>query len=111
LARPKLYRIEYGPETEQHFRELTPPDSARVLDTVRRHLTHQPTVETRNRKRMRPNPLAPWELRIGDPRVYFSVEEGPERVVKIRAVGIKKQGNRLFIGGEEVVIGENPQAD
>jgi len=30
--------------------------------------------------------------------------------VKIRAVGIKKQGNRLFIGGEEVAIGENPQA-
>lgn len=60
---------------------------------------------------MRPNPLAPWELRIGNLRVYFNVEEEPERVVKIRAIGVKKQGNRLFIGGEEVVIGEDPQAD
>lgn len=74
-------------------------------------LAHQPTVETRNRKRMRPNPLAPWELRIGNLRVYFSVEEEPERVVKVRAIGVKKQGNRLFIGGEEVVIGEDPQAE
>ncbi len=72
-------------------------------------LLYQPTVETRNRKRMRPNALAPWELRIGELRVYFSVEEAPERVVKIRAVGIKKQGHRLFIGGEEVAIGEDPQ--
>ena len=60
---------------------------------------------------MRPNPLAPWELRVGALRVYFSVEEAPERVVKILAVGIKEQGNRLLIGGEEVVIGENPQVD
>lgn len=74
-------------------------------------LAHQPTVERRNRKRLRPNPLAPWELRIGNLRVYFSVEEEPERVVKIRAIGVKKQGNRLFIGGEEVVIGEDPEAE
>jgi hypothetical protein len=60
---------------------------------------------------MRPNPLAPWELRIRNLRVYFSVEEEPERVVKIRAIGVKKQGNRLFIGGEEIVIGEDPQAE
>jgi hypothetical protein len=35
-----------------------------------------PTLETRNRKPMRPNPIAPWELRIGHLRVYFEVEEG-----------------------------------
>lgn len=104
------YRIEYGPETEKHFEQLTAHDCARVLEMVTRQLLYQPTVETLSRKRMRPNPLAPWELRIGELRVYFSVEQ-PERVVKIRAVGIKKQGNRLFIGGEEVVIGEDPQAE
>lgn len=41
-----------------------------VLDAVDRQLAHQPAVETRNRKPMRPNPLAPWELRIGNLRVY-----------------------------------------
>ena len=58
-----------------------------------------PTVETRNRKLLRPNPVAPWELRIGDLRVFFDVEEEPDAVVHVRAVGLK-QHNILRIGGE-----------
>jgi hypothetical protein len=50
---------------------------------------------------MRPNPLAPWELCIGDLRVYYDVQEEPEKVVTVLAVGFKV-GNRVFIGGEEV---------
>ena len=52
---------------------------------------------------MRPNPLAPWELRIGNLRVYYDVAEPPEAVVFIRAIGIKRR-NRIFIGGEEVQL-------
>ncbi len=67
-----------------------------VLDAVDEQLTHQPTVETRNRKPMRPNPLAPWELRIGVLRVYYDIEDIPESKVYIRAVGIKMR-NRVRI--------------
>jgi len=63
----------------------------------------RPTVETRNRKPMRPNPMAPWELRIGILRVYYDVEEEPEPVVRIHAVGIK-QRNRVRIGREVVEL-------
>ena len=66
-----------------------------------RKLTHQPTVPTRNRKRLRDNTLANWELRIGDIRVYFDVEEAPEPVVTICAVGVKAR-DRVLIGGEGV---------
>lgn len=66
-------------------------------------LVHQPTVETKNRKPMRPNPLAPWELRIGSLRVYYDVEKEPEAVVFIRAIGIK-QRNRVRIGKEVIEI-------
>ncbi len=38
---------------------------------------------------MRPNPVAPWELRIGNLRVYYDVEEEPEPIVYIRAIGVK----------------------
>lgn len=62
-------------------------------------LTYQATVETKNRKRMRPNPLAPWELRIGDLRVYYDVEDEPEAVVYINAVGVKER-NQVRIAGE-----------
>jgi hypothetical protein len=45
---------------------LTTRQSATVLDVVARTLTHEPTVPTRQRKVLRANAVAPWELRIGD---------------------------------------------
>ena len=98
-----LYRIEYSPEAENHLRALTARQQAIVLDAVDRQLVHQPTQVTRNRKPMRPNPVAPWQLRVGTLRVYYDVEEKPETVVYIRAVGIKARG-RVLIGGEEIAL-------
>jgi hypothetical protein len=78
-----------------------------VVEAVEGQLRHQPDVPTRNRKRMHPNPVAPWELRIGDLRVFYDLEPAPadpeatdEAVVVILAVGIKK-GSRLRLGDEE----------
>lgn len=92
------YQIKYSPESELHLQYLTARQQAIVLDTVDEQLAYQPTVETRNRKSMRLNPLAPWELRIGDLRVYYDVEE-PEAVVYINAVGIKER-NQVRIAGK-----------
>ena len=93
------YRIEYSPESEAHLRSLTARQQAIVLDAVDEQLTYQPTFETKNRKPMRPNPIAPWELRIGDLRIYYDVEEEPEAVVYINAIGIKER-NQVRIAGE-----------
>ena len=95
------YRIKYSPDAEDHLRTLTARQQRIVLDTVDEQIVHEPTVETKNRKPMRPNPLAPWELRIGNLRVYYDVEEEPEPVVFIRAVGVKL-GNRVRIGREVI---------
>jgi mRNA-degrading endonuclease RelE of RelBE toxin-antitoxin system len=101
---PELpYRIEYSPEAEAHLRFLTARQRATVLDSVDEQLLHEPTVETRNRKPMRPNPLAPRELRIGKLRVYYDVEEEPGAVVHIRAVGIKER-NQVRIGKEVIEL-------
>lgn len=97
------YRIEYSPDAEDHLRALTARQQRIVLDAVDEQLVHQPLLETRNRKPMRPNPLAPWELRIGNLRVYFDVEERPEAVVCIRAVGVK-QRNRIRIGRKVIEL-------
>lgn len=103
-ARPALtYTIEYSPETLVHLRGLTARQRATVLGTVEIQLAQEPTVETRNRKPMRPNPLAPWELRIGALRVYYDVEESPDRRVLIRAVGLEER-NRVRIGRKEFEI-------
>ena len=47
---------------------------------------------------MRPNPIAPWELRIGDLRVYYEVAAA-EAAVRILAVGVKDR-NIVRIGKE-----------
>ena len=52
---------------------------------------------------MQANPLAPWELRIGGLRVYYDVDEEPERTVYIRAVGIKER-NRVRVGKEVIEL-------
>jgi hypothetical protein len=52
---------------------------------------------------MRPNPVAPWELRIGHLRVYYDIAEEPEKLVSVLAVGVKSR-NEVTIGGEKVEL-------
>jgi mRNA-degrading endonuclease RelE of RelBE toxin-antitoxin system len=97
------YVIEYSPEAEDHLRWLTTRQQRIVLDAVDRQLLDQPNVETRNRKPMRPNPVAPWELRIGNLRVYYELKDEPEFIVTVLAVGIKER-NQVRIGGERITL-------
>lgn len=53
-----------------------------------------------NWQALRPNPIAPWELRVGDLRVFYEVAATPAWVVHILAVGIKNR-NLVTIGGQE----------
>lgn len=96
------YRIEYSPETENHLRALTARQQRIVLDAVDAQLVHEPALETKNRKLMRPNPLALWELRIGNLRVYYDIDL-PNLEVFVRAIGIKSR-NRVRIGKEVIQL-------
>ena len=60
-------------------------------------MLHEPLVETRHRKPLRPNDLSAWELRVGNFRVFYDVNE-EKKVVLIKAVGYKKH-NMLYIRG------------
>jgi mRNA-degrading endonuclease RelE of RelBE toxin-antitoxin system len=97
------YRIEYSPETEDHFQYLSKRQQVLVLNAIEKQLQFQPNIETRNRKPMRPNPLAPWELRIGALRIYYDFEDTPERIVLVRAIGIKERNN-VRIGKEVIKV-------
>jgi len=96
------YRIEYSPSAVDHLRALGAGQQRVVLDSVDEQLRHQPALETKNRKPMRPNPVAPWELRIGILRVYYEVESA-ETVVRILAVGLKDR-DVVRIGGEVIKL-------
>jgi hypothetical protein len=45
--------------------------------------------------------VAPWELRVGDLRVYYALKDELAPTVVIIAVG-EKRGSRIRIGGEDV---------
>jgi mRNA-degrading endonuclease RelE of RelBE toxin-antitoxin system len=98
------YRIRYTPTALKHLRGLPARDRATLLDAVDDRLRHQPGVPTRHRKRLRANEVAPWELRIGDYRVFYDLEAAtdvqPAPEVVVLAIGLKT-GNRLWIGDEE----------
>ena len=104
MSRRRRYRIEYTDQAVEHLRGLGAHQRAAVLDSVEVQLAHEPTVPTRNRKLLRANPVAPWELRIGTMRVYFDVVEVPRAVVTVRAVGIKVR-ERIRIGRVEIDLG------
>ena len=94
------YEILMSPDAIDHLREFSAREQSLILDQIETHLLYEPNVETRWRKRMRPNPLSPWELRIGQFRIFYDIEEEMAQVY-VTAIGCKKV-NRLFIGGKEV---------
>ena len=59
-------------------------------------MSHEPDRPTVHRKPLESNPLAPWELRIGDFRVICDINQ-EDQVVIVLAVG-QKTHNRLVIG-------------
>ena len=97
------YDIQFAASVKNQIRSLPGHQRALLMDAVERQLIHEPLTETRNRKHLRPNPIAPWELRIGDLRVFYEVLSDEPDVVRILAVG-RKKGNILLIAGKEVKL-------
>lgn len=91
-----MYQIDLTPEAAEDLESMRKFDARRVVAAIESQLRHEPALETRNRKRLRPNTLAEWELRVDVFRVFYDVRD---EAVRIIAVGVK-QGNELFIHGE-----------
>jgi len=95
------YEVVFSDVAREHLRALDARERATLLAAVREQLVHQPTVVTRNRKRMDPDRrmyVAPFELRVARLRVYYAVEDDAARVVVLK-VGIKDR-DRVIIDGE-----------
>jgi mRNA-degrading endonuclease RelE of RelBE toxin-antitoxin system len=97
------FSIIYSPEAVDHLALLPKATQELVLDQIEEQLVHEPALPTRKRKVLRPNPIAPWELRLGAVRVFYAVEEEPEPRVAVAAVGIKRH-NELWIGKERIKL-------
>jgi mRNA-degrading endonuclease RelE of RelBE toxin-antitoxin system len=93
-----MYNIELTFEAMEDLAALRKFDQVRIVTEMENQLAHEPTTTTRHRKRLRPNKLAEWELRIDNFRIFYDVLAA-DAVVKVIAVG-EKIGSDLFIHGE-----------
>jgi mRNA-degrading endonuclease RelE of RelBE toxin-antitoxin system len=96
------YKIEFSADAREHVRYLKKRDQAIIIDAIADQLTYEPNRPTTHRKSLEDNQVAPWELRVGDFRVFYDVNID-EQVVEVVAVGHKVH-NRLLIGGEEIEL-------
>ena len=70
-----------------------------IAAAIATHLRFDAFSELNSRKRLRPNPVAPWELRIGRFRIFYTLTM--EDTVMVVSVGHKVH-SKLFIGDREV---------
>ncbi len=102
MAKP--FVIEFTEEALEHLAGLRATDRAKLFDSDEENLKYEPMIVTKNRKSLRPNDLAPFELRVGKYRVYYKVLDDAEgRGVVIVAIGLKI-ASRVFIAGEEIEL-------
>ncbi len=94
-----MYGIEYAEGVADDLENLRVFERRQILDIIEKQLKHEPTQGTRNRKIL--EGLIPpwehvepvWELRIGEYRVFYDVNE-ETMVVTIRAIRHKPRHKR-----------------
>ena len=96
------FQIEVTEEAKIDLSYYTAFERKIIVSEIREQLTHQPHVETKNRKPLRDNPTASWELRVGKYRVFYDVDETAS-TVSVVSVG-HKEHNVFLIRGKEVQL-------
>jgi len=82
-----------------HLRALSARDRRVVEAAIVTKLADQPTTVTKAVRRLRPNPCAEYELRVGRIRVLYNVAFDRSEVILL-LIGVKS-GNTLIVEGEE----------
>ena len=95
------FEVKLVPSADGDLDYFKAHEQKAILDAISKFLEVDANVETRRRKRLRPNPVAPWELRIGDYRAFYEITG--DWLVRVLAIGHKER-NELFIRGEKIEI-------
>lgn len=97
-----MYEIELSGNAVKDLEYFKKFERNVIVTGIEKNLIYEPSDETKNRKTLRPNDLATWELRIDMYRVFYNIVK-EEQKVQIVAIGCKKH-NKLFIRGKEVQL-------
>ena len=83
-----MYEIRFAAGVLGDLKKLGAGERRRILDEVQRKLSHEPGRPAKHIKQLRnlvpPFETVPpiWQLRIGDHRVFYDVDEGERRVFR-----------------------------
>ena len=93
------FHVIFTSDAETDLRHFSVYAQRLILDAAEKYLVTGASVASKRRRQLRPNPVAPWELRVGDYRVFYRLEG--DTTVKVLAIGYKKH-NDVLIRGKKV---------
>ena len=95
------YQIQVTEDAKLDLSYYTAFERKIIVSQIRAQLSEQPEFQTKNRKKLRENPVGSWELRIGKFRIFYEVKDA--KTVTIVSVG-HKDNNILLIRGKDVLL-------
>jgi mRNA-degrading endonuclease RelE of RelBE toxin-antitoxin system len=95
------FEIAFAPSADADLAYFRAVDQRVIIAAIQEFLAIDADSESRRRKRLTENPVAPWELRVGDHRVFYEI--AGESTVTVLAIGVKVHNN-LFIRGRWVEL-------
>jgi mRNA-degrading endonuclease RelE of RelBE toxin-antitoxin system len=98
--------LVFSPDARRQLLKLRAFDQRRLVDAIREHLVQaDPCAQTRNKFLLEPAAdTADYELRVGNLRVLYRVEETDDQRRVIAAIIGEKHRNKLIVEGEEFTI-------
>jgi mRNA-degrading endonuclease RelE of RelBE toxin-antitoxin system len=95
------FQISFTPGADADLAHFRVVDQRVIVAAIQEFLTIDPGSASKRRKKLTDNPIAPWELRVGDHRVFYEI--AAESSVTVLAIGVKEH-NDLFIRGRKVEL-------
>jgi mRNA interferase RelE/StbE len=76
------FEIEMVSEAKEDLKRLRKTYQVKILDRIEKHLSHEPTRQSRSRiKRLGGGVFPPFRLRVDEFRIYYDVYEADLKVV------------------------------
>jgi addiction module RelE/StbE family toxin len=95
------FDIHFVPSADGDLEYYEVREQRIILDAIEKFLETDADIESKRRKRLQSDQKGPWELKVGDYRVFYKIVE--EKMVRVVAVGHKVH-NDLYIRGKKVEI-------
>ena len=67
------FEVKLLPDAEEDLNYFTAFEQRIIMSAIKEYLSVDANVETKRRKQLQANPIAPWELRRGQYRIFYDI--------------------------------------